>query len=141
LRDRPEDVEPLVAFFLDEFSRTVGKTVEAFAPQAMEVLKAHTWPGNVRELRNLVERVVVLSEGATAGVESLPLQIFDTDIHAKIRTRVEEDLSLPAAVTETEKLCIERALKRAGGKKIEAARLLGISRPTLDKKLKAMGLF
>jgi transcriptional regulator with GAF, ATPase, and Fis domain len=140
LRERPEDVEELIAFFLEEFNRSVGKSVRGFTPEALAALRAYSWPGNVRELRNLVERVVVLSDAPVAGLDALPPQVFEDGLRAKVRALPEEGLSLPRLVAEAEKLCIEKALRRAGGKKIEAARLLEISRPTLDKKLKAYGL-
>jgi two-component system response regulator HydG len=140
LRDRPEDVEALALHFLEEFNRTLGKSVKSFDTEAMAALKAHSWPGNVRELKNLVERVVVLTESEVAGVESLPNQVLEGEVRVKVREHVDQDLTLPEVVREAERLCIEKALKQAGGKKIEAARLLGISRPTLDKKMKAFGL-
>jgi transcriptional regulator with GAF, ATPase, and Fis domain len=140
LRERIEDLEELIAFFFEEFNRSVGKSVRGFSPEALAALKAYSWPGNVRELKNLVERVVVLSEGETAGLDALPPQVFEDGLRGKVRALAEETLSLPRVVAEAEKLCIEKALRRAGGKKIEAARLLEISRPTLDKKLKAYGI-
>ncbi|MHC4599414.1 MAG: sigma-54-dependent Fis family transcriptional regulator, partial [Planctomycetota bacterium] len=140
LRERPDDVEALALHFLEEFNRSVGKAVRAFTPEAMTALKAHTWPGNVRELRNLVERVVVLTDAGVADVDSLPPQVLQGDVLTRIHEGVEANLTLPEVVKEAERLCIEKALIRAGGKKIEAARLLGISRPTLDKKMKAFGL-
>ncbi|MHC4779039.1 MAG: sigma 54-interacting transcriptional regulator [Planctomycetota bacterium] len=140
LRQRPDDVEALATHFLEEFNPTIGKSVMGFSARAMDALKAHEWPGNVRELRNLVERVVVLTDKEVAGVDSLPSQVVEGEVKVQIREQVDAELSLPETVREVERLCIERALKKAGGKKIEAARLLGISRPTLDKKMKAFGL-
>ncbi len=141
LRERPEDVADLVEHFLDEFRRTVGKNVTGFTAEALAALKAYAWPGNIRELKNLVERVVVLAEGGKAGLESLPAHLMEGAGIASGPAPSWDGRPLAEIVCDVERVCIEKALERAGGKKIEAARLLGISRPTLDKKLKAFGLF
>ena len=71
LRDRPEDIALLAKYFLDRFSRETGKKIEAFSPQALEILSRYPWPGNVRELKNVVERAVVIGKSRLIGPNEL----------------------------------------------------------------------
>ena len=103
----------------------------------MKILCAYRWPGNVRELRNLIERIVVLSEKEWIGVEDLPPDMTGQELELGIQETINAgNLALPEIVAQAEKLCIELALREARGKKVEAAKILKISRPTLDKKIR-----
>ncbi len=131
LRERREDVPLLVEHFLKDGRKGAAPEV---TPEAMALLKAYAWPGNVRQLMNEVKRWQALS---------VPL-IRPEDLSAGIRG-VETAPAGPAvplkeAVAELERESIRRAMADAGGRKAKAARTLGISRPTLDKKLKEYGL-
>jgi two-component system response regulator HydG len=142
LRQRPEDIPELLGFFLSRFTAEMGKRLERFSQEAHEILGTYPWPGNVREIQNLVEQVVVMAEpdSRTVQVPDLPLRITDRHASSKAGILLESTLNLPEIIEQTEMACIERALKRSGWKKIEAARLLGVSRPTLDKKIKKYGI-
>src|SRR5690606_33163516 len=72
LRERPEDVEPLLEHFLKRSNERLGKDVRGFAADALEALKSYSWPGNIRELENLVERMVLFASGELIGVDELP---------------------------------------------------------------------
>lgn len=129
LRERPEDILQLAEFFLQEFGRERGLTFE-LSGEAGKALQAYSFPGNVRELRNLLERVSVLAPASKIQVWDLPPEIRDA---GATENRPE---TLAAAVAETEKKCILRALQKTGGSKTESAALLGISRKNLWEKMK-----
>jgi transcriptional regulator with GAF, ATPase, and Fis domain len=138
LRDRRMDIAVLVQHFLKRFSR--NSQPMKVAEEAMKVLLNYAWPGNVREIRNVIERATVLCEKPIIDVEDLPPKIVGTGMAAEVTNFLDKDLPLSEIVSEVEKTCITRAIAKAKGKKIEAARILQISRPTLDKKLKDYGI-
>ena len=128
LKDRVEDIPLLVSRFIKELSAANGGTVTGITPTAMKMLEAYSWPGNVRELRNAIEKMVVLSSGGQLDVADIPDEM-----------RAPVAISLPIAATgtlaETEKAKILAALKSVGNNRSMAARVLGISRRTLYRKL------
>jgi DNA-binding NtrC family response regulator len=126
LRDRKEDIPLLAQHFLALYAEQMKKSIGAVDPKAMERLQSYGWPGNVRELQNVIERAVVLSEGGALSPELFP------------SGGGPEETTFDLA--EMEKRTILRALEATGGKKGEAIKLLGISWPTLNKKLKSYGL-
>ena len=140
LRERRCDVPPLARQVLDRAIASLGKPVRGFTDEAMARLSDYAWPGNVRELRNVIERATVLCEKAVIDVEDLPPKIVGTGMAAEVTNFIDKDLPLSEIVSEVERTCIQRAIAKAKGKKIEAARILQISRPTLDKKLKDYGI-
>jgi len=135
LRERKEDIPPLVASFVKQFAQQLGKPEPNIAPDAFQKLLDYSWPGNVRELQNAMEYAVVLARQDLIGVKELPTE-----------------LQLPAALQQTERVAptrpgvqtlddVERntilqALAQCHGNKKKAAALLGIQRPTLYNKLK-----
>jgi transcriptional regulator with GAF, ATPase, and Fis domain len=132
LREHIEDLERLCDHFLDFFCRKCGKPRLQLAPEALAVLRRYPWPGNVRELRNLLERLVVLSNKQVIGPEDLP-----PDVQAAPAT------GAPSPLTSLEKLEREHIIRVLGhvqGNKKEAARILGIDRSTLYAKLKTYHL-
>ncbi len=131
LRERPGDVTPLAQAFLERCRAELGKHLEAIEPEALEALQRHPWPGNVRELRNVIERAAVLSEGARIGAESLPVEL----LAGSPTPTADAPSDLAHHVQTLERSLIVRAMRANRGKKAAAARALGISRPTLDKKL------
>jgi len=128
LRERAGDIALLVTRFLGEFSAANGNRVTGITPAAMKMLEAYSWPGNVRELRNAVEKMVVLSPGGQLDVEDVP---------DEMRVQIAPPLPVSATGTlaETEKAKILAALQSVGNNRSKAARLLGISRRTLYRKL------
>src|SRR5277367_2371718 len=129
LRERKSDIPILVNSFLEKFGDTNGK-VQTISEDAMARLIAHDWPGNVRELENAVERAVALGSGSMLHVGDLPsnLQYVSDDRMPK------SDELLP--LEELERRAILRALRESSGDKLAAARLLGIGKTTLYRKLK-----
>ena len=135
LRERREDVPFLAASFLADFGRELGKGALGLSPAAAEALSAYAWPGNVRELRNLMERAAVLASG-----DQVDAALVGTLLPASADARVFESHDLAAAVAETERRAILRALAASGDNKAEAASWLGIGERTLWTKLKKHGL-
>ncbi|MFH1680283.1 MAG: sigma-54 dependent transcriptional regulator, partial [Candidatus Eisenbacteria bacterium] len=132
LRERPEDVLPLLAHFLDRQSRRAGRTSVVFSAAALELLRGHHWPGNVRELENLVERALVLAQGSTIGVEDLPETV-------RGRRELAGEPRGMHTLARVEREHVLRILRAVGGNKAAAARLLGLDRKTLYRKLEAYG--
>ena len=127
LRDRPEEIPALAEFFLREHNRGLRLTAEA-----TEVLRRYPWPGNVRELRNTIVRAAVLASGSEICLSDLPTEIRNTP-------QAKPDVS-PTSLDEMERQMIFRVLDQAAGHHGQAARLLGISRRTLSRKLKRYGV-
>jgi DNA-binding NtrC family response regulator len=137
LRERIEDLPLLLAHFLREFGRENGVEPPVFEPGAMRCLQAYAWPGNIRELRNFAENAVVLNRAS---------RIHEYDLEPKFRGGAAPALAGPGAegapppalsVQENAKRLLREALLQARGNRTLAARLLGVSRRTLHRKLAA----
>jgi two-component system response regulator AtoC len=131
LRDRREDIPPLVHDFVRRAAARVKKDVNAVSPDAMTALMNYRWPGNVRELEHAIERAVIVARGSSIRLRELP-----PEISQKNRERSDDSLDLQAQ----ERLMIERALERFRGNRREAADALKISTVTLWRKMKQYGL-
>jgi len=129
LADRPEDIEPLTDFFLDQFCLEAGRERLELAEDARRRLQAHSWPGNIRELKNLIERVAFLCPGDRIESEDLA---FILDPGRKRVTELSDDLGLTEATRRFQQDYIRRSIKRAGGNMSEAAKLLGLHRSNLS---------
>ncbi len=127
LRDRPEDIPPLVDHFVDKFARDAGKKVRV-APQARQRLANYPWPGNIRELRNCLERAVLLCDEQITE-RDLPAELIERGGEASIR------LPLGLGLREIDRAYIEANLSRFSGNKSKTAQALGISEKTLYNKL------
>jgi two-component system response regulator AtoC len=138
LRARPEDIPLLSTHFLKEFSNKNNKPVEELSSDAMAALCAYSWPGNVRELRNVIERMVVLTHGTRLTVRDLPAQLRASAAHdPKMAWHLEPGKEgIPASIHVAERTMIYASLKRNAGNRTRAADELGISRRTLQRKLK-----
>jgi len=135
LRNRVEDIPPLIEHFLNKFSKKIKRSVPEVSNEAMEVLKEYPWPGNVRELEHTVERILILEDTDVIRVRDLPS--FISQRQGEIQMLPEEPLSLK----ELEKKYIRFILQRTKGKKTQAANILGINRKTLGMKIKKYGLY
>jgi len=130
LKDRPEDVVPLIDHFVQHYAREIKKDVRGFDAAASQLLARHPWPGNVRELRNCVERAVLLATGPTLSVSDLPPDLRRGAAPAAAAERA-VGIALPeggVVLDELLKSLLDQALLRSGGNKSRAADLLGIHR-------------
>lgn len=153
LRNRKEDIVLLVDAFLKEFTEENGKPPMDLTGAARQLLLDYEWPGNVRELRTAIEHGVVMCNGTRIGARHLPLFLKDQS-HSGFRPETQalagngSTAASPVAVVSDDDLNLARmeermirlALERTGDNRTEAARLLGISRRTMQRKLKEMGL-
>jgi PAS domain S-box-containing protein len=141
LRDRVEDIGPLVEFFIDHYNRKFKRHIEGVSPEAMELLLAHDWPGNVRELRNAIERAMILEESAQIRPGSLPIAISHAE--PRLAPASPAELVIPdegLSLADNERQLLARALEKTGGNQTQAARLLRITRDTLRYKMKKYNL-
>jgi signal transduction histidine kinase len=134
LRDRAGDVEQIAGHFLRVFGKDAGRPAVTIAPDAMALLAAHRWPGNVRELANVIERLVVLSDGPSIRAADVEREL---DTAPRLAPRPG---SLDAQRQSAERAAVKEALNRCDGNKTQAARFLGVSRRTLYYKLREHGL-
>jgi len=144
LRHRKSDIPLLIDFFIKKFNREKRKYVTGFTSEATDILLDHDWPGNVRELENLVERVVILSNGDEVGLEDIPESIKEgtkTIDHVKVAIPKRGGIPFDDAVEEYEKQLILQALSEANWVKTKAARLLNMNRTTLIEKMKRKKLY
>ncbi|WP_449245377.1 sigma-54-dependent transcriptional regulator [Desulfobacca acetoxidans] len=138
LRQRRSDIPILVNYFIQEFSRKRKKPTIRIAPAAMRLLEDYAWPGNVRELENLIERMVILSEGEIIDAHDLPEHLQLTPQEA-MRFSAEipvGGLPLQKMMSDFERQLIIKALKQTGWVKNQAAQLLQLNRTTLVEKIK-----
>jgi len=136
LRERLEDVPALVGHFAELFAGRGLRRVEGAEPEALAVMRSYAWPGNVRELRNAVEQALTVCKGPMLGAEHLPS-------HVVRGSRPGLPPSAPGelpTVQQAEIDLIRRALESTGGNKLQAARMLRISRHRLYDKLRKFGL-
>jgi DNA-binding NtrC family response regulator len=135
LRKRKEDIPPLIAQFVRQFSQQLGKPEPDISPDAFQKLLDYSWPGNVRELQNAIEYAVVLARQGMIGVKELP-----GEIQLPSALQQSELAAMPRSGVQTlddvERTAILQALAECHGNKKKAAELLGIQRPTLYNKMK-----
>lgn len=142
LRERKEDIPPLVGHFLSCFNAENGKRVK-LSSAAMDLIMEYSWPGNVRELENCVERMVVMAEREAISPEEVPLPYGHfTSLAPSAPGPLPQEKAPPLTQTleELERKRIEEALKRCGGVQARAARLLGITQRQIGYKIKKFGI-
>ena len=139
LCERREDIPLLVAHFIEKAGRKMPRHIRGVSPEAMSLLIAFGWPGNVRELENVVQRMMVVAKGESLGLDDLPAAIRGAgEAPAPKGTNLR---GLARASTElVEKQTILDALAETDGNVTRAAKALGVSRATLQNKMKAYGL-
>ncbi|MEI6703262.1 MAG: sigma 54-interacting transcriptional regulator [Deltaproteobacteria bacterium] len=128
LKERIEDVGLLVDHFMTKFNIKLGKNMREISDDAMKLLRSHTWPGNVRELQHAVEHAAIRCNNGIISVQNLPQDLIDSV----------QNLSHPSTKT-AHNLSLVQALAMSNGNKARAARLLGVSRPTVYRHLKEDG--
>ena len=147
LRERPEDIHPLVIHFLEHYKRKTGRFISGISKHALQALITYEWPGNVRELENAIERAVIIASGRQIELEDLPEAISKIALQERDRIKVERakalsegrttsfEITVPSSMEEIERQAIEATLEYTSGDKSHAARLLDIGRKTLYRKL------
>ncbi len=138
LRERPEDIAPLIERVLTRLRTQVGRPL-IIKPEAEQALLAYHWPGNVRELQSVLERLALTIEAPEIGLNHLPQTIRQPRPAGSGKTD-SEGREVVASLEEVERQAIIRALEASGTNTSQAARLLGIGRSTLWRKIKAYGL-
>jgi len=140
LRERREDIIPLVLFYLDKFNRQCRKNFRSLSKSAEKKLMDHYWAGNVRELKNTIERVVIMEDDTEIKTQHLS---FLTDARTVTSPPNISDITIPPSglnLEDLNKQLIIQALKQSDGNKTEAARLLGMSRPTMIYRINKFGI-
>jgi DNA-binding NtrC family response regulator len=156
LRDRKEDILPLVDFFIDRYNRRFKKNIRGITEETRYLLLGHNWPGNVRELKNTIERGMILEEESFLRPVYLPFSVgesggrtlFERTSPADGGQKLPNGRMLPrlyipdcgTSLEEVEHSMVELAMAQAGGNQTNAAKLLDISRDALRYKLKKFGL-
>ena len=139
LRERPEDIIPLAEYFISQMNRELNKNIERIPNHCLEAMKAYPWPGNIRELQNVLRRAVIMSRGNVLELEECWLQgkTAVCEIPAPVADQESDTLR---SLDEVEKEHILKVLRHTGGNYGEACKILGVSRPTLRKKIADYGL-
>jgi len=137
LRERRDDILPLVRHFLEATARERGTEPKAISTSAAERLISHSWPGNVRELRHAVEFAMAVSRGAAIEAQDLPVELNGQQKSAPyvLNLGTQETVDLRVLTEEFERDLITWALRKAHGNQLKAAAILGIPRTTLQSKL------
>ncbi len=144
LRDRKEDILPLSLYFLKLTNERFGKDIPGFSPEVLSLFEMYGWPGNVRQLQKEIERLVALTgEGLLIQPDQLSrdLQnVYSTQKKYDYTETSDGYLALPEQTRQLEIILIKKAMRRTGGNKTQAAKLLAITRQGLDKKIKRYNL-
>ena len=135
LRERKEDILPLAEMFLARYAEKYHRPLTGITPEAAEILQAQTWNGNIRELQNCIEKAVILSDGKE--LEAKDIQI---DAGSGSGSNTPGMAGSPLRNEAEEERLVREALQRSNGNISAAAKMLGVSRPTLYAKLKKYGL-
>jgi DNA-binding NtrC family response regulator len=147
LRERREDIHPLVIHFLEHYKQRTNRFVSGISRDALRALISYDWPGNVRELENAIERAVIIAAGRQIEPEDLPTAIENVAAERDAHARAERaqaasegrsaklEIEVPSSMEEIEQRAIEATLDYTSGDKTKAARLLNIGRKTIYRKL------
>jgi DNA-binding NtrC family response regulator len=137
LRERPDDIAPILKSFLDDAREHRGCRIQTIAPEALALLERHDWPGNVRELHNVVEGLTISCKSGTIHAEHLPSTFRTAKASATSGSSAEKSslLAFGLSFQEMEKKILEEALLKAAGNVSEASRLLKITRNTLRYRM------
>src|SRR3989440_1415950 len=147
LRERREDIHPLVIHFIEHYKQRTGRFVSGISREALRALVSYDWPGNVRELENAIERAVIIAAGRQIELDDLPSAIGNVVAGREAMARAERaqaasegrttalEIELPSSMDDIERRAIQATLDYTSGDKTRAARLLNIGRKTIYRKL------
>ena len=140
LRERKEDIEALTLFFINKFNQRFSKNFQRVSEDAKRLLAEHPWTGNVRELRNAIERVMLMEDAPEITRKHLEFLTTASPLAGGAEPAVPRIPSSGLNLDEMNKELIVQALQRCGGNRTKAARLLGISRPTMIYRIEKYGI-
>ena len=138
LRERREDILPLVNYFLKKFNEKFG-TKKKISSKALKCLAGYSFPGNVRELSNILERAVILSEGQEIGVSDFPVEVVGESEFGGILPSKETEFSLKERTRDFEAMLIAKVLRKCGSQR-KAAKVLRVDQSTIARKVRQFGL-
>src|SRR5262249_14697755 len=148
LRERKSDIPTLSRHFVDKYNKKLNKKIAGIDDEALQLLQVYAWPGNIRELENLMERVILFADGPTIGAKDLPEPVHPQGAvpsppaaageAAAGETGLKDIIKQKSA--ELERDLIAKALEETSGNVTRAAKLLQISRKSLQTKMKEFGL-
>ena len=143
LRERKEDIDLLVRYFVQQFNERLKKHIVNLTPETLSSLRSFSWPGNIRQLENVLERMVLMSENDTLRISDLPPEIA-AEVGPIAEAASSESVSFKELVKKqtqsVERDLIEKALEEKGGNVTRAAEKLGLSRKGLQLKMKELGV-
>ena len=137
LRERPEDIPPLAEHFLKFYTAKNHRDAMQILPDALDAMMRYDWPGNVRELENTIERGVIIARSEYLTAEELPPNIREI---AKSETGYDSEVTVGGTIKDMEKEFIARTLDSVAGNRTHAAKILGITRKTLQNKMREYNL-
>ena len=139
LRERPEDILPMVEHFIEMFSKEYGRPVRRVSTPAIDMLLAYHWPGNVRELRNVLERAALLTDGSAITAQTVEQALaIDAQPDISVATPAGTPATGRSTLRSMEDDILRAALRAPAGTRQEQARALGISPRTLYRKLRQL---
>lgn len=143
LRERREDIDLLVPYFIHQLNSRLNKKLTGITTDSLNILKAHPWPGNIRQLENILERMMLMSEGQVLSVEDLPEE-FSNPLRERFATLEGSHKTFKQIIRRQtqalERELIEKALEETSGNVTRSAEKLGLSRKGLQLKMKELGL-
>ncbi|MBN2178928.1 MAG: sigma-54-dependent Fis family transcriptional regulator [Deltaproteobacteria bacterium] len=143
LRNRMEDLEPLIGYLLTKINRDLHKRIVGVSDEMMDIFRQYSWPGNIRELENLLVRAAVVAKGQILAKEDFPV-LFESVDYKKMETEREEETKSIAGefltLDEIEERHIRKVIRDTDKNKGEICDILGISRPTFERKLEKYGI-
>ena len=143
LRDRKDDIDLLITFFIAQFNEKLKKSLTVVSPEAMSILRNYSWPGNIRQLENALERMILMADGNELRARDIPEEISGISMVAAAALGPEPSGLKEIVKKQTQTLerdLIEHALEETAGNVTRAAEKLGLSRKGLQLKMKELGI-
>lgn len=140
VKENNEDLEEYLYFFLEKSNQELDKQIDSIDKSVIETFKKYSWPGNIREIKNVVKRLVLLTDGKKITREALPSEFLNATLNQVDSNSNENIYDLKSVVEQAESETILRALKATNYNKSKCAELLGVDRKTLYNKMNAYGL-
>lgn len=140
VNENKEDLEEYLYFFLEKSNYELNKQINKIDQSVIEAFKNYSWPGNIREIKNVIKRLVLLTNGETITKEALPPEFLNATFNNTSKSSEQNIFNLKTVVEQAESEAILRALKATNFNKSKCAELLGVDRKTLYNKMNAYGL-